>query len=466
MSQETELRRGPVLTAGTGRVIITPPVGMGMAGFAGRPPSTSIHDPLTATALVVGEDGGAGDNRVAIVALDLIGIRPDELVDAIKAQVQSTTGITPERVFLNCSHTHYGPELGKERASGDAALARSYVETLPYQIAGAVAMADAARRPVTLAAGRGAVKVGINRRERKPDGRIVLGQNPEGTLDSEVQVWRFDAADGDVSEPGAPAGWVRRSAPPVAVLVNYACHGVSLSSQIRLMSADFMGVMRQVVEELVGGTALYVQGACGNINPSLMGPDWDHPRRLGNALGAEAARVALLAQPVTALPLRVTRRRVDLPALLPTSVEAGRERVAALEADRDRLDAAGVDPGASARIWNTRRLERARQGLEALERGQPLPPVPADLGAVRIGDAALISNPTELFCEIGMTIKRDSPFPWTAVAGYTDGSAGYVPTRSAYPQGGYEVESACRVNPEAGEIIQSESLALLRALAG
>jgi hypothetical protein len=464
-----------VLTAGTARVVITPPVGIGMAGFAGRPPATGVHDDLTATAIVLAEgdtpegdtpeagaDGGA--TRVALVALDLIGLRGDGFVAAIKERVREVTGIPPERVFLNCSHTHYGPELGSDREGGDSQIAAAYREVLRHQLAGVIAAADAARRPVTLACGRGAVRVGINRRERKEDGRIVLGQHPEGALDTEVQVWRFDAAGGETPEPGAPVGWVRRSTPPVAVLVHYACHGVSLSSQVRLLSADFMGVMRDVVERLVGGAALYVQGACGNINPSLMGANWEHPRLLGHALGAEAARVALLAQPVQPLPLRVARERLRLPALLPVSVEAGRARVAALEADRERLDREGVPADAGSRIWNTRTLQRARDGLAALEGGTSLPPVEAEIGALRIGDAALASNPTELFCEIGMAIKRASPFPWTAVAGYTDGSAGYVPTRAAYPEGGYEVDRACRVNPEAGEMIEETSSRLLRAL--
>jgi hypothetical protein len=469
-----------VLTAGTARVVVTPPVGIGMAGFAGRPPSTGVHDDLTATAIVLGErdsagggdgTGGAGGaedgaTRVALVALDLIGVRGDGFVAAIKAAVRSASGIPPERVFLNCSHTHYGPELGSDREGGDGPIAAAYRETLPHLIAGAVSAADAARRPVTLAAGRGAVRAGINRRERKEDGRLTLGQNPEGALDSEVQVWRFDAADGGAPAPGAPAGWVRRSAPPVAVLVHYACHGVSLGSQTRLLSADFMGVMRGVVERLVGGAALYLQGACGDINPALMGPDWEHPRLLGNALGAEAARVALLAEPVAALPLRVARERLRLPALLPTSVEAGRARVASLEADRERLDREGVPADAGSRVWNTRTLQRAREGLAALEGGVTPPPVEAEIGALRLGDAALVTNPTELFCEIGMAIKAASPFPFTAVAGYTDGSAGYVPTRAAYPEGGYEVERACRVAPEAGETIEATSVRLLRALAG
>ena len=65
-----------------------------------------------------------------------------------------------------------------------------------------------------------------------------------------------------------------------------------------------------------------------------------------------------------------------------------------------------------------------------------------------------------------MAIKAASPLPFTAGAGYTDGSAGYVPTRAAYPEGGHEVARACRVAPEAGELIAATSVRLLRALAG
>jgi hypothetical protein len=63
-----------------------------------------------------------------------------------------------------------------------------------------------------------------------------------------------------------------------------------------------------------------------------------------------------------------------------------------------------------------------------------------------------------------MAIKEGSPFPWTAVAGYTDAAVWYVPTRDSYAEGGYEVDRACRVAPEAGEVIQESGLKLLRSL--
>ncbi|HEV7215092.1 MAG TPA: hypothetical protein VGP33_08185, partial [Chloroflexota bacterium] len=423
------------LSAGVARVVITPPVGIAMVGFAGRGPANAIHDDLLATALVLAEGTASSDadSRVALVAVDIIGIHSDAVTAGIKAQVERVTGIPTARVFLACSHTHFGPALASPQDGGGEGPERDYQAALAHQIAGVVAMADAARRPVTLAAGRGSVRIGINRRERVADGRIILGQNPEGALDTEVQVWRFDAADGEAVIPGAPLGWIQRAADPVAVLVNYSCHPVSLSSQMRSISADFPAVTRSVVEQLVGGTALYVQGACGNINPVFMGPDWEHPLRLGRTLGAEAARIALLAQPIAGTPLRTARETVGFPGLLPPSKEVARERIARLEADRERLAAQAGNDGA--KWWNQRGLERARKGLEALETGER-PVVEGELSVLRLGDAALAFNPTELFCEFGMAIKSASPFPWTAIGGYTDGSAGYFPTRASYPEGG------------------------------
>ena len=477
----------PILAAGVARVVITPPVSIHLTGYAGRPPSTGIHDDLTATALVLTERDAQGQDapadRVAVLALDVLYLPGGRLLRKIKDRITAASGIPAERIIINCSHTHFGPVLDEERDAppgqddgiregGQEPVALAYREALAHQLAGLVALATDRVRPVTLSAGRGSVKVGINRREWK-DGRIILGQNPEGVLDSEVIVWRFDAADGAAVEPGAPVGWVRRAPEPVAVVVNYACHGTSLGSRMRLISADFPGVMREVVERLVGGTTLYLQGAAGDINPALMSnrppdepgaPDpWDAPRRSGLALGAEAVRVALQAEPIASLPLRVARQTLDLPGMLPASVEAGRARIATLEADAERL-AQSANPNPGQRLWNSRVVRRERRALEALEGGEPLPPVSGDVAALRIGDAALATNPSELFCEIGMQIKRASPFPYTAVAAYTDGTVGYIPTRAAYPDGGYEVDRACRVNPEAGEMVQETSLSLLRSL--
>src|SRR5688572_30234437 len=131
------------LAAGVARVSITPPVGIHLSGFAGRAPSTGVHDPLTATALVLAERDRGADaaSHVAIVALDLAGLHGDEITPRIKTAVEAATGIPPERVFLVCSHTHYGPVIASFREGGTTDVADAYRAVLPHFVAGAVAMA-------------------------------------------------------------------------------------------------------------------------------------------------------------------------------------------------------------------------------------------------------------------------------------------------------------------------------------
>ena len=166
-----------MLLAGVARATITPPVGIHLTGFAGREPSTGVHDELTATALVLAESragngpqgdgagGGVEDSRVALVALDLLGMYGDQIAPAIKRRVSQVSGIPPERVLLCCSHTHYGPVVDREWEGGEAPLAQAYLEALPHLVAGAVGAAGGGLRPVTIAVGRGQVRAGINRRE-------------------------------------------------------------------------------------------------------------------------------------------------------------------------------------------------------------------------------------------------------------------------------------------------------------
>jgi hypothetical protein len=443
------------LRAGVARVTVTPPIGIPMMGFAGRGPAAGIHDDLTATALVLEgpsallEDDaqGAGISRLAIIACDLLFLRPEE-VRAVRAATARLTDVRPDRVMIACSHTHYGP-LTEPNRDEQAPQIEAYLANLVHMLAGAVARARATTVPCRLGYGQGEVRIGINRRERLPDGRIILGQNPSGPVDPRVAVLRIDGVDGR----------------PLAAVLNYACHPVSLGSQCTDFSADFPGTARRLVEEQTGAMCLFLQGATGNINPLLMGWDWTHLARLGLPLGAEAVRIFWSTEPgdeATDDGLGVASSQLALPPLLPASIEAGRETVATLETERERLSA-GSDAGAL--WWTESRLERARKGLEALEGGTPVPPVAAELAAIRLSNSiGVVTAPGEIFSEIGQSIVARSPFRHTLYATYANGTIGYVPTRAAYADGGYEVTHACQVAPDAGEQLEKESIRLLRTV--
>src|SRR5207302_4848041 len=144
-------------------------------------------------------------------------------------------------------------------------------------------------------------------------------------------------------------------------------------------------------------------------------------------------------------------------------VEQDEEEVAARSAHVERLRAQGASSGSL--HWAELRLSRAQTIRESLSGGAPLPTIPAELSAWRVGDVGLVFAPGEIFTETGMTVKRQSPLPRTCFAGYTDGSIGYVPVPEAYPEGGYEVTHACRVAPESAGIVRDTTLGLLNRVA-
>lgn len=430
------------LRAGVARAVITPPVGSPLIGFADRGAATGCHDELTATALVL----ASGEVQVAIVALDLLYVRG---AAGLRQAITASTGIAPERVLLTASHTHYGPALDGDQETAAAAvepdkrpLAEAYRANLAFALAGVVAAAQARLADAVAGSAEGSAFIGINRRERLGDGSIVLGNNPAGPCDRRVLVTRIDYADGR----------------PLAVLLNTACHGVSLGADCTEISADFPGVARELIERETGATCLFWQGAAGNINPVLMGWDWTYARRLGLSLGAEGARLFWTAQPASAGGLAIATLTQPLPALMPASLELALAQVAELE--DERTGAAQADSVSPA--WTAWRLTRARRSADALREGRTLPEVPADLAALRIGaEQAVITSPGEVFTELGQAIVAQSPFASTTFGGYTGEAIGYVPTPAAYGEGGYEVTHSCYVASEAASLLERRSLDLL-----
>ena len=82
---------------------------------------------------------------------------------------------------------------------------------------------------------------------------------------------------------------------------------------------------------------------------------------------------------------------------------------------------------------------------------------------ISFGDVAMVGCNIEPFCEIGLAIKQQSPFPVTFMCGYTNGRMAYMPTAIEWEKGGYEVENS-PFGQGAAEILQKEILALLRSL--
>jgi neutral ceramidase len=434
--------------AGVARVDITAPIGAPLIGFAGRGPATGVLDPLTATALFVVSRGG---DSVAVVACDLEGIDA-EWTDQVQEGARRATGIPGLHVLVSCSHTHYapaGPTMDNEGPL-EHPLSIAYTQLLVHDLVGAIALAAGRARPCTVRSATGESRVGINRRERLPDGRVVLGHNPDGPCDSRVLMIVIEADDGA----------------EIATVVNFACHPVSLGGSFRNLSADFVGPFRDTVEKFTGHPVIFLQGAAGDINPRTMGVTVDTPLDTALPLAAEVVRLhnAVGGSPPEQLAVHFSQGTYHYAPLLPDTEEAAQREVDHLEDELRALNAGSApDPGELS--WTELRLERATEALEVRSGRQTARPIEARQYALTLTPGlAIATAPCELFNVLGSEISDRSPFPTTLFCGYVNGLIGYVPTRQAYSEGGYEVTHATLVAPGVGEEIADNAVSLLQSL--
>ena len=464
------------MRVGVGRGNITPPVGIEHAGWGAQvhERAEGVHLDLWVTVLLVeGET-----ETTAILDYDLMIVTVEDS-DRIRADVAGVLGIDPANIRLSYTHTHAGPVwsnfLGDRSGRAGAELVAGYRETVWSQTLGAAHQAKRSLRPARMAAGWGESSIAVNRRLRAPNGEMVVGQNPDGFRDPKVMVVRFD----DIDEN------------PLAALVCYAAHPIILAYQNRLISPDFPGVAKRVVEKLTGATCLYLQGCAGNMmtTEALTG-DLGAAERMGTRLGAEATKVftRLRTLPTrrrfdriveSGAPLgiwvddplpdveplvRVIERRLEMPVRQTALPHEAVEEADQLSQRFLDLQASGAPQPEvlDARYRARRALIKAAWakmcgGRSSLE---------TTLHGIRINEVALVGFPGEPFSEIGVRVREASPFGYTHMAGYTNGVAGYVPTAEEFARGGYEPEWATAFTKEAARVLEEEAISLLAELEG
>ena len=435
--------------AGGATVDITPGVGIAMGGYGARKGvAQGTRDPLLARVMVVSD----GTTEVAIAVCDLVGVGT-EIVARTREIVEAEGGIPAGNILVGATHTHSGPAAirGKEAADFIGVTAR--------KIAGAILQAKARLEPVTLKVGTVEVST-ISQNRRDPNGPIetvatVLLAAPEG---------------------GGPA---------VATLVNYACHSTVFEHDNLDYSPDFPGAMARFIEREVGGVAVYLQGAAGNINPIWMRHDAAEVERVGGILGAAATRVAHELRPLgegqwcinlnwsentpkaaapgtvlTDVAVAATQTFIELPRRTFLDQDTISKAIKDLEAERQ---AAGDD--IARRREATARINQL--GIEYLisgRAGELRPTEQLELQVMRFSpECALVSLPGEFFVEIGHRIREQAGVQHLFIAGYSNGMIGYVPTEEAFPSAGYEVGCA-QFEPSAGTEITEAAVTAVRSI--
>ena len=462
------------LLAGVGRADVTPPVGIAHAnwGAQAHERAAGVDLSLWATALALSD----GQTTTLIVDLDIGGLRP-ETATQVRQAIAERTGLPVSNIRISYTHTHSGPSTSTSGGwvKGGVELIASYLEDLAAKAAGAAGEACRHMQPARIAAGSGTSNIGVNRRYVTPDGTVVVGHNWEGPVDHEVKVIRIDNMNEE----------------PLAIIVNYACHPIIVGPYNDLITPDYPGMVKRVVEAATGAKCLFLQGATGDIGP-VEGCTSQAPlpvyRKLGTRLGYAAVNVAMNLetankrdrylrtlesgaplgvfereiQPGTPITLQVVTRPIQMPLREFPAFEVADAEARACADELQRLRREGTEDEIR---WAGMLAKRSRMAAERSRAYHGKSHIELELHAIRINDIVILGMPGEPFVEIGLAVKAGSPFPNTLFSGYSNVGGSYIPVASAYPIGGYEVEIT-PYRPEAAQVVVDESLALLRELAG
>ncbi len=414
---------------GVATVDFTPPPGLPLMGnFRDDYAARGTHDPLRAKALVVADRGGT---KAALLALDLCMLDRRN-VARIRAAIGAQSGVPPENVLVHATHTHSGPAPNDRLGlAAEVARWRAEIERFLDRAASAVAAAEQSLREAELGVGDATEdRISFNRRLQRRDGSTAMNWEVFGPGFDPSQI----VAPWGPIDPQVACLAVEREGRPVAAVVNFALHPAILAGDNWHYSADYPGHLAAALARTIGGefTSLFLNGCCGDVNhvdyrDRRQGRGHAMAQRVGSTLAAAAERAIGARRPIRGDHLRVSRRMVALERLK-ISLQKVRWCEEVLDRAREHPPRGQVDGVPDAYF--------ARLGLEIRENQDR--PDHVEVMAIRLGDAALVGLPGEAFCQLGLEIKRRSPARHTLVAGLSNDAIGYLPTREAFAQGGYE----------------------------
>lgn len=409
------------LTAGASKVAITPMP----AELATK--TDLINDPLFARVIVVSN----GATCAVLVGLDLGGARNDMIADVMPRLV-SATGCPSQNILISATHTH------SSNTGGLGGQGSPTAKRVADAIIAAAAVARGKMRPATVGFGTTQVSLNINRDLFTKNGEWRQQPNPNGPSDKTLAVAAFIGLDHV----------------PIGVFMDYAMHPINFYLS-GVISADFPGAASRTVEELFDDkvVAIFAQGASGDQNPlyteragltrirtgqgvlpEMIGAP---PPPASTALNPVAEMTAKMAQPVAAADLPAYRRAVARAGL---TVDAMGSVIAqaAMNVMRTQMD---LSPRGA--IWGgvrqfscpgRERLDLANPARENVNPGyKDADPVNIRVGVLRIGGVNFVAVNGEVYSQIAMRLKKESPQPNTLMVTLANGAAnsGYIYSEAA-----------------------------------
>ena len=451
-------------------------------------PEPPVMDPLYTKVLVLDD----GKTKIVMVTMDVTAIGgrrisdgmlydvSEEFLPELRRRVERDLNVPGASILVNASHTH---PPGRLLCDDEEQLNR---------VCDAISRAMENMTEVKIGAGYGREdRVSMNRTLNLKNGRqwSIRHTNPSppdeevesfGPVDPEIGILRIDRLDGS----------------PLAVVYNFACH-LLFGDAHGSITANIPAYASKLIEDTLGHgcMAFFIQGAAGDVI-DVNFKDFSRSRdikALGVMLGESTLKAYKDIRPENA-ELKIISETISVPRR--TDIP---EKVASLKQEQDELlrSLAGttlnfksflslyqsdtkIDPGMDALNQNNinkylkninamEKLARIQDKISTLEKHQRINAesgeknIDMELQAIRIGDCVIVSSSAELLTEIGLNIKKASPYKHTFVAAYSNGYVHYGAPAADYDKGGYEV-TECLLAPEWQEIFETKVKELINKI--
>lgn len=414
------------LRAGVAKIDGSLPIGIPLAGFnhgqrrvpywpipdptpytTWMTPSTGIMDPTWVKALVL--DNGV--TQVAFITFDAIGCDGNLNQIVYNMAVDQGFNISYENCLFSSSHSHSGPGAIADAflwsiAPATDLLVPELQQAFAASAASAMVQAFQSLAPAKIDIGMGSlINVTQNRRAR------ISPYVRSGTIDPHLGVIRVDDANGDA----------------LATVWNFAIHGVCYGPENLMASGDIMGKACEMIEDLVGGVALFINGDAGDIDPTSHSCK-NAPDFFGSSTMASAVdKVRSSLTPTDQVAIQAYTNVVQFG---PTDLNATLGRF-------DNCTAGG--PLDICTICSVLRCDlNAHLYSSWIEQS---PRFTAFSFLVYDTKTVVVSMPGEALVELGWWVRNDTldmGFDQTLLAGYSNSHMGYFATPDEYDVGGYE----------------------------
>lgn len=441
-------------SVGFARVDITPPMGIPVSGYYNVRLADKVLDPLEINAVAFCVDG----KKAVWLTADLAGIFQQWALP-LRSEVAERCGLQDEDVFINCTHTHTGPEVNLDRRISPD-IQQEYFTFFRSRLLDAAIFALSDLKPAKMGWAIGqAPHIAFVRRFRMKDGSIRTNpgvNNPDilepiGQVNERVNVLRFDREGG-----------------PSIVIANMGIHPDTVGGCN--ISADWPGFARRTLEKALDDTrCIVLNGAQGDINHVNPFPapgdnndltvDFDdvmrgygHARHMGRTVAGAVMQVFDKVAYVPVDSLTTMQRTIEHPSNMPAPEELPLAR------EYDRLHKEGRDDEIPYKGMMLTTVVAEADRMLKLEHG------PASfklcITALALGNIALIGVPGEPFTAIGRALKQAPGWDLVLPCCCTNGYDAYFPSMDAFQEGGYEARSSM-FKPGIGEAIADAGLAML-----